>query len=320
MISYNMNGFAEQKSVFALQSAEKVNAVIDQLPIATNLKVWTTEFSADSPDGALEAENFKAIYVESATEKGIVNVPTRRYEIVQHKDAIRPIIDALVMSGVQDFEFNAQATLSWANLNVFVGSAGYDGVKLGFKVGNSFDSSSAVSYGIDVTHSTHTIEMVGYRMACSNGLKIIVPLDQAELIRPEIREQVTTLLKERTRVLHTKSASSKIEAMKYVVEAVALLRDPAEAMIKKAQTWKIDDTELFKALIKAHVGNRFAKKVEHQYNKDSPEDSLWNLYNAMTFVASHDESLSVTARETLIDKAAKMLTVELFPVKGKGGQ
>ena len=320
MVNYNMNGFAEQKSVFALQGAEKVNEAIAQLPKATPLKLWSGDFNAETPDNVLPVENFKAIFVQGEKESGIVNCPTNRYEIVQHEQAIRPIIDALVQSGVRDFDFNAQSTLSWANVNIFVGGAGLDGVKLGFKIGNSFDSSSAVSYGFEATSRSKSIVLVGYRLACSNGMKIEVPLDQAELVRPEIREKVTQLLSERTRVLHTKSADNKIQAIKYVVEAMALLREPAELMIKKAQKWTIDDTTLFKKLIKLHVGNRFAKKVEHQWNKDSPEDSLWNLYNAMTFVASHDTSLSTTARETLIDKASKMLSTELFPKLGNGGQ
>jgi hypothetical protein len=242
-----------------------------------------------------------------------VNCPTNRYEIVQHETAIRPIIDALVQSGVEHFDFNAQSTLSWANLNVFVGASGFDGVKLGFSISNSFDSSGAVSYGFDVNRVTKTLTLKGYRLACANGMKIEVPLEQAEIVRPEIRTQVQNLLREKTRVLHTKSAGAKIEAMRYITEAIALLHAPVENMIKKAKAWTINDTTHFKELIKLHVGRRFATKVLNQYNRDSQEESLWDLYNAMTFVASHDESLSTTARETLIDKASDMLNLEMFP-------
>jgi hypothetical protein len=315
MIQFNHNGFAEQKSVFALESADKINSVLAQLPVATPLKVWTTDFDAETPETAKAVENFKAIYVTSEKESGVVNVPTNRYEIVSHKTAMRPIIDALVQSGVRDFQFNAQATLSWANLNIFVGGAGHDGVKLGFQIGNSFDSSSAVSYGAELSHSKSYVVLQGYRQVCSNGLKIKVPLMEAEIVKEETRTQLTTLFKERTRVLHTKSAESKIEAIQYVVEAISLLKQPVENMIKKAQKWTINDSTHFKELIKLHVGRRFATKVINQYNKDSEieGDSLWALVQAMTAVASHDPSLSTTARETLIDKASEMLVVEMFP-------
>ena len=309
---YNSNGFLEKRSVFALQSSDKVNEVIAKLPRAKPLKLWTTDFDLETPSTALEVENFKAIYVESEITKGIVNCPTKRYEIVQHENAIRPIIEALIQSGVTDFEFNAQETLSWANLNIFVGGSGFDGVKLGFRIGNSFDSSSAVTYGIEMTHKKTSIVLVGYRQICSNGMKIEVPLNQAEIIRPELRTRITTLLKERTKVLHTKSAESKIQAMRYVVEAVTLLREPAEAVMSKAKGWSIEDSKYFKELIKAHVGKRFASKVEREYLRNTEGNSLWELFNAMTYVASHDASLSVTARETLIDKASNMLTAEMF--------
>lgn len=319
MITYNHNGFAEKKSVFALQSAELVNDVIGKLPVARPLKLWSSDFDAETSENVKPVENFKAIFVESEKESGIVNCPTQRYAIVSHEQAIHPIIDALVQSGVKDFEFNAQSTLSWANLNIFVGGAGYDSVKLGFKIGNSFDSSSSVNYGFEATARSKSIVLVGFRTVCQNGMRIEVPLDQAELIKPELRVKITTLLSERTRVLHTKSAESKIDAIRYVVEAMALLREPAELMIKKAKKWTINDTEHFKALIKLHVGNRFAKKVIHQYSKE-PDESLWSLFNSLTFVASHDETLSTTARETLLDKASKMLSIELFPKLGNGGQ
>ena len=316
MIAYNHNGFAEQKSVFALQSADKVNEVIAQLPKATPLKLWTTAFddkTCDNNSNASEVKNFKAIFVQNSAESGIVNCPTQRYEIVQHETAIRPIVEAMIQAGVQDFEFNAQHTLSWANLNIFVTPKGFDGVKLGFQIGNSFDSSSAVTYGVEVAQRNAYVVLQGYRQICSNGMKIKVPLMEAEIVKEEIREKLTLIFKERTRVLHTKSAESKIEAIKYVVEAVSLLQKPVENMIKKAQKWTIVDSTHFKELIKLHVGRRYAQKVINQYNKDSADESLWNLFNAMTFVSSHDPTLSVTARDTLLDKASDMLTAELFP-------
>jgi hypothetical protein len=313
MINFNHNGFAEQRSSFALQSAEKVNEVLGLLPKASPLKLWTTDFDAETPETAKAVENFKAIYVTSEKESGIVNCPSRdRYTVIQHSDAIKPIIDALTEAGVENFDFNAQATLSWARLNIFIGASGFDGVKLGFSISNSFDSSGAVQFGVEVDKVNKTISLRGFRLSCSNGMMIEVPLDQAEIIRPEIREQVQNILREKTRVLHTKSAQSKIDALKFTVEAIALLHKPVENFIKKAKAWTINDSTHFKELIKTHVGRRFATKVINQYNKE-PDESLWSLYNACTFCASHDATLSTTARETLLQKASDMLLVEMYP-------
>jgi hypothetical protein len=81
-------------------------------------------------------------------------------------------------------------------------------------------------------------------------------------------------------------------------------------MILKSQQWKITDREHLEKLIKTHVGKRYAQKIATRYALDKDE-SLWGLYNAITYVASHDE-LKAVSRDNLIDKAADMLNVELF--------
>jgi hypothetical protein len=79
-------------------------------------------------------------------------------------------------------------------------------------------------------------------------------------------------------------------------------------MIKRSQDFKLD-LERVKLLIQAHVGQRYAKRVLEQYGNENTD--LWGLYNAITYVASHDETLTPSSRELLIDNAADMLTVEL---------
>jgi hypothetical protein len=108
------------------------------------------------------------------------------------------------------------------------------------------------------------------------------------------------------KILHTKGAVEKIQTMQYVTEAIALLREPIEAYIKKAQSWKIENRYQFEQLIKNHVGKRFQSKVMEQYNRESQD--LWGLTNAMTYVASHDAGLKPSARDSLIDKASLMLS------------
>jgi hypothetical protein len=112
--------------------------------------------------------------------------------------------------------------------------------------------------------------------------------------------------------MHTETAFKKIEAMQYIAEAISLLRDPVEKIIRKAQDWTIADREYLEKLIKKHVGKRYAQKVADRYARDG-DTSLWGLYNAITYVASHDE-LKAVSREHLIDKAADMLNKELFAV------
>jgi hypothetical protein len=141
-------------------------------------------------------------------------------------------------------------------------------------------------------------------------MKIQVPIDEADFVRPEVREKVKSLLSEHQAIIHTASAVDKIQRMQYMVEAVALLKDPVESMIKAGKKIKIDHKKKLKELVKLHVGNRYKSRVLDAYA--SEEQDLWGLYNAMTYVASHDRELKSTGRETLLEKAAVMLRTEVL--------
>jgi len=242
----------------------------------------------------------------------IVHCPTNRYQIVQHTEAFRPIIEGMVQAGVEDFKYTMLANHRWAEMNILVSETGMDGVRIGFRVKNSFDGTSAIKYGFNMGRATSHMEVVGWRQVCSNGMKIKVPLGEAEIITVEKVTQIRTLLHEHTSIMHTETAFKKIEAMQYIAEAISLLRDPVEKIIRKAQDWTIADREYLEKLIKKHVGKRYAQKVADRYARDG-DTSLWGLYNAITYVASHDE-LKAVSREHLIDKAADMLNKELFAV------
>lgn len=287
--------------------ASEINNAMSQLPTAEGCKIM-----AVSDEGKIveEVPGFKAIRVTNSDNvTHYVNVPSTRYQIVQHEEAFRPIVEALTQAGVHDFNFIMNATEKKANMQIYVGGEGYESVNVGFSVVNSFDGSHALNYGIKQTFTQSSLELVGYRQICSNGMKIKVPLAEAEIIRPEVVTRVKELFSEQTRILHTKTVFEKIEAIQYVVEAVSLLRQPVENMIKKAQQWTITDQLKLKEMIKLHVGRRFAARVNDAFGRE--DHNLWGLYNSMTYVASHDRDLSPTSRDTLQTKAAEMLYQEL---------
>lgn len=214
------------RSMYATHSAETLNADLSKLPVARQLVLWSSPESNIGLENIERVKGFKAIEVtDSNGQKEIVNCPTTQYTIVQHNDAFRPIVEALVQSGVQDFKYGLIHNHRWAKLNLLVQDDVIDGVSLGFDVSNSFDGSGAVNFGLDMSRKHRTIELVGYRQVCSNGMKIKVPLDNAEIIRLETVEKVQSLMKQHTKLKHTTNVHRKIEAIQYVVEAVALLKD-----------------------------------------------------------------------------------------------
>jgi hypothetical protein len=310
--AHNRTVWGQPVSFFHLEGAQNLTEAIQTLPRAESRKVFIP-----SGNGLYdEAKNFQAIVVtENDGKQTIVNCPTKQYKHIQHDVALEPITEGMKLAGLSKFRFVLYYNAKFAKLQVYTQENGYDSVCLGFSVINSFDSTSALKYGVRMDRKHQTMELVGYRQTCANGMKIKVPLDQADIIKQEIVEKVQTLIAGQERILHTKSAEDKIARIQYVVEALSLMHKPVEAYIKKAQDWKIEDNKKLMQLIKLHVGERYAERVAQRYMRDTDKEgrSLWSLYNAITFVSSHEPDLKVVSRENLIDKAADMLNSELFP-------
>lgn len=297
---------------YEMKGNADLGLALQALPKAEMRSLYETSFEGPQIKEHFDkVNNFKAVRVTEANGKvSHVACPTKRYALVQHEQAFRPIIEGLTLAGQKDYKFVLTSTAKAANLQIYVTGEGYDTVSLGFTIKNSFTGRNALSYGFMAAREKKVLEIVGYRQVCSNGMKIRVPLEQAEIVRPEIRTKLQVLLKEHARIIHSSAALEKIDTMQYVVEAMTLLREPVENMIKRSQRWLIEDAVQLKELIKKHVGKRWADRVKEQYHQE-PGESLWDLYNAITHVASHDAKLKDTNRESLIDKAANMLTAEI---------
>jgi len=278
--------------------ASSIRAALGQMP-----KAELVELSAHTGGGLEKVEEFKTVRVTMPDGKvHYVYCPRLRYRVVQHSEAFEPVIAGL--TGF-DFDFMVRATPGRADLRIFSQKAGYDGVQLGISIKNSFDGSTMVSYGFDMTHETTVIELVGYRQVCSNGMKIRVPLNEAELVKLEERTTLQELIKTHRHFVHTQSAQSKIARMQEFTEALAVMKAPVERLIKKGQAWKLRDTQLLEDLIKVYVGKRQMQKVIAQFAQE--EQTIWGLYNAITNMTSHDNDMKESVRENLNDKAAQLL-------------
>ena len=191
-----------------------------------------------------------------------------------------------------------------AYFNVLVGTAD-EGIQFGFKCVNSFDGSTAIRYGFKAANVTKYIEVVGYRQICSNGMIIRVPLDRADFIRKEERQKIEELLRHKLSIRHTKSAEEKLKMAQYTVEVFVLLQAPLTRMINAGKMQKIEDKKKALEIIKIYVGKRLSSRIMKQYDKE--EETLWGLYNAVTYVASHD-NISLNSRLRLENNSANMLT------------
>jgi hypothetical protein len=285
-----------------------------KLPVAETFPVYFKTRSTNEEIGYQELGNFVGVKVIIPKKAGyqIIAVPTKAFTLVQHKEAFDSVIEPLTESGTP-FKFSLRYCNERALLNIFVGDAINDGLFLGFQARNNVDGHGLLSFGLELNLKEHYIELVGYRQVCSNGAKIRVPLEQAEIIKPEIVEKITSLFKEQAKITHRKNAHNRLLLVPYVVEALIILRESVNKMINKA----IDESVLehlkteegdktLKNFIKGYVKKRYASVVLEQFNHEG-DFSFWGLYNAITYVASHDNDMSLETSELLLERAGLLL-------------
>jgi hypothetical protein len=268
---------------------------------------------AVTPDGLnSKAIDDKAVF---CNEEHIGTV-SKHYKLVQHKDAFQPIVDGIRQSGYTDFRFSAWATNKQASLGITLGEA-IDTVRYGFKATSGYDGNHAISFGFktervkrnDVVVEREHIQVWGMRQVCSNGMVVKVPIKSTKYLTIETRERVSTIMTEYRKLSHIGDMSVKLEQIQYLVEAFLLLKNPLEAMIRDAQNKPLDK-EQARQFIETYIGTRLADRLMEQYAFE--QQTLWGLYNAATNVASHDNDLKASTKESLLDKSATMLTEELL--------
>lgn len=281
---------------YEMSEAATINTDVEALPKAEMFDVVV--------DGNTEKE-FKAIKVNGE----VVDIPSRHYVIVQHETAFRPVIEGLTQAGITNFEYQLYANNNRAYLNLFVGSVkdSHSTINIGFRMVNSFDRSTTVDYGINVRGHTKYFEFVGFRQVCSNGLVIRVPFAEADFIAEDITEKVQEIFKKHFAFKHNSKANERIANMQFLVEGIALLREPLQQMINKAERINLTEEQI-EAILAKHFCERKRKQIlaKYQYNEDTEGTSFWGLYNAITEIASHDSTIA--QREHMLDKASEIFS------------
>ena len=303
-------------------SASQINDVLDALPTA-ELRALYAETPDETVAYSTDKEKVNASNLVPLTDKGvfvadahIANV-SKDYKLVQHRQAFAPIVEALAVKGVENYEFTAWANNRKAFLGVLVAEAN-DTLQYGFRCSNALDGSGSISYGLKAKRVDQFAEIVekehvtvwGIRKTCSNGSIIKIPLKSTKYLDVETREKVTQLMTEFKNIRHTKGAEERVLEVQYLVEAFLLLRNPLNRMIFDAQKLHLEPAKV-KELITKYVGERVVKRIEQDFYRHD-DRSLYGLWNAVTSVASHTDDYKDGTRNSLLDKAANLLTGELL--------
>jgi len=289
-------------SMAVAQCADSLHAAVENLPKA---KLALLDFA-----GFENPLHLQAVIVDNK----VAAVVSSKYGLVQHSDAFKPIVEGIRASNVpfhyRCFAYGELARKAYLDV---ITTETYDTVRVGFRVANSIDGTSAIRYSFSMIKETNTVELVGYRQVCSNGMKIRVPLAEAEFVEAEERQKIEQLLAAQKRIVHSKDALEKVRLVQVAVEAISLLREPVARIIQAAQRKEITKEESEK-LLEKYIGKNLKDRILDQF-VGNKEKSLWSLYNAVTYVASHG-TVAQSTQMGLIDRSAKMLEQELTVKEG----
>jgi len=223
-----------------------------KLPTAENGSVLVKTSSGKE----VTTTKFQAIVATEKGHKEVVAVPTKRYNVVQHKQVFERLLDAVNL-----FSPDIRGQVVWdvkrAYLFVSLPSKftfdAPDGKKmtLGFSATNSYDGTTGVHIGA-----------FGYRLACSNGMLLTKTLGGIS-------------------VDHIHGVHKRIE---YLFNNMELQMAKLSARIDAAQ-----DTKMALAWAEAY-SEHFAGKdntvsVMKLFKQEKP--TVWGLYNSLTDFYSH---------------------------------
>lgn len=282
---------------FEPMNRDRLQAVIDRFPIVSEAEI--------SVKGA-DASNYKAIISDGV----VVNIPTQRYALIQHQEALKPVIDYLKTRHEAEHVYVSQsANRIRAKLQVMIDHPRYSlqdptGKKIifGFSVENSHDG-----------RSTFRLEGGAYRLVCENG--VVLP----NLIG-DIRIKHTQAL------LHPQKAQEKIK--NFVEGIIHTLPTVRDAMLH-AKTIPLD-ADLFEVLMSEYFTKKITRNASDIYSRCKSQ----NMYTA--HVAATDSAIrypsEIERQKALADfegfilepeavkENAERLLIEIHEGKKAGGR
>ena len=232
------------------------------------------------------AKDYRGIW--NTTQDKIACIASKNYEITQHKDVVNGVVDAL-----QRLNMNATASLKTQGHRMFV-DINFPDAKLylnevnetftsGLRIINSYDKSTGIMVLPELK-----------RLACMNGM----------VVHQSFMEGIS--------IRHTSKLVADFEGtvekmLKQMVNGCDKLKAMVNDCIGDSIEW-VAVEKIMEGLIgrKKHI-EAIKEKLE---NRTTPT-SRWDLYNAITNYATHDEHLTPNINQWLQNKAQKVLTTPL---------
>jgi len=287
----------------------EIARVIDSMTLATEDSVFVN---------GKEQENFKAIIENDK----VLKIFTKEYTLIQHREAFAAALDALLVSNKQEVKAHVVQTPGRAYLTVvfddLLVNDGAEGIKMGFRVSNSHLGEALKIGGSTQRMGTH-LKFFGFRLACSNGMIIQVPMEAMTVADMELTEKKGGIVQKlvndpiveyNQKIMHKGNRNSRVQKIYQQIMVLYKSVNYVENYIKNMQSKNLSVKEAEESLV-GHFGPRVAKKVMEQYMIE--EQTVWGLYNAITYKASHENRSMPNSERMMV--IANAVAVKAMKVK-----
>jgi len=233
-----------------------------------------------------EAKNYKAIWNSDSNKLSCI--ASKRYNLLQHRESFAEAVDVLkglnlsVFGTLHNFGDKVAIEMAFKHNNINVAG---DELNIGIRLVNSYNLSSCFGG-----------EVFAYRTACSNGMFLGKVLGEVQMRR-----------------YHTGTADVRKLVAKFVKNVVngneALKVFVSDSMADSYE-WELADKILGQVINVKKYRKLLMEELKEKHGEGT-ELTRWDIYNALTSIATHGLDLKASAIDYLQSKAQKVLVKEM---------
>jgi len=283
-----------------IDSVQDINTKI--IPVLNEAKVVETAYKTENDDNYHIIKNETGIF--NTTTGKYVKSMKRGYQIIQHKDVFKSVHGlfsdlGLNISGRFDNYGNkAKMDVMFTDHDGMTIKDDTDkGINLGVRVINSYDGTSSFR-----------IEMFGIRGICQNGMTFgtLLPVREVMVHKGKTEKTFDNIYLTVKKFIDTMSQT--YEKINFYISR----------MMKDTIEWTLCE-KIIDSMIKTKKHNNSLREIIYRDYGVKPEYTRWEIYNAVTNLATHGEHLRPSVENTLERMSRKIMGVktmiELMPVE-----
>jgi len=261
------------------ENATQLRQTIKSLDKAEEREVLSRPFKWQEPTDDLNvSEEHQGVW-NLGTGK-LACIASKRYKIIQHTDALQQLSEVLTTLNINcsgkviNERDRVTAEILFKDLHIDDGKLG---IQLGVRIINSYDCSRSLGG-----------ELIAFRKVCTNGM---------------IVGRATGISFKRTHIGNLDARAEMREFLKKAINGTEALKKFVSEAMAETLEWDLARRVLMKLIKVKSLRELIIKNLEETEGKMT----RWDLYNAITNVATHGEDISSNAFEYLQRKAQDVL-------------